>query len=292
MGMRNPFRIAIDKKTGWVYWGEPGPDATGESPTRGPAGEDEINRAKAPGFFGWPYFIAGNKPYIMNGVKQDPAHPVNKSPNAKNGETNLPPAQPALLSYSDAGNPTYPAFQSANPRAAIMGGVYNFSPTQASVNRLPPRYNGSLFIMDWARSWINEVTFNSAGEVLAVNPFLKNLSPQGPIDLEFGPDGDMFLLEYNSHALYQIQYTGLCKMNSVSLKKGSKKELSRFPKYELRVLSYPNRLSLPPGSTRVSFYNQAGKKLWEINQLYDRGSDHSVDFPSTIAGKLVWLVFN
>ena len=27
MGNRNPFRISIDQKTGYLYWGEVGPDA-------------------------------------------------------------------------------------------------------------------------------------------------------------------------------------------------------------------------------------------------------------------------
>src|SRR4029077_4766825 len=32
MGCRNPFRFTVDEVTGWVYWGEGGPDATGGRP--------------------------------------------------------------------------------------------------------------------------------------------------------------------------------------------------------------------------------------------------------------------
>lgn len=63
MGNRNPFRITVDKKTGYLYWGEVGPDSGGPNPSRGPAGFDEINQARQAGNFGWPYFIADNKPY-------------------------------------------------------------------------------------------------------------------------------------------------------------------------------------------------------------------------------------
>jgi cytochrome c len=211
MGMRNPIRIAIDPKTGWVYWGEPGPDAEAESATRGPEGRDEINRAKTPGFFGWPYFVGNNLAYVVNGAKQNPERPTNHSPN-NTGDTLLPAARPSLLDYTDKANANYPAFGANAARASIVGGLYRFEPSQASPNRLPPRFEGSLFIMDWARDWINEVTFGSDGEVSAVKPFLAASPPNGPIDMAFGPDGDMFLLEYDAKSLYQVQYTGTCKM--------------------------------------------------------------------------------
>jgi cytochrome c len=63
MGNRNPFRISVDAKTGFLYWGEVGPDAGGPNEQRGPAGHDEVNQARGPGFFGWPLFVANNKPY-------------------------------------------------------------------------------------------------------------------------------------------------------------------------------------------------------------------------------------
>ena len=212
MGMRNPIRIAIDPATGWVYWGEPGPDAADDDASRGPEGRDEINRAKAPGFFGWPYFVGDNLAYVVGGAKKDPARPVNRSQN-NTGDTLLPPAQPALLSYSDAANPEYPAFGTNGARAAIVGGVYRFDAALKSPNRLPPRFDGSLFIMDWARDQINEVTFDAEGAVTAVKAFLGGARPNGPIDMAFGPDGDMFLLEYDANSLYQVQYTGACKMD-------------------------------------------------------------------------------
>ncbi|MBK8291706.1 MAG: ThuA domain-containing protein [Flammeovirgaceae bacterium] len=36
MGNRNPYRISVDQKTGFLYWGEVGPDAGNDSPERGP----------------------------------------------------------------------------------------------------------------------------------------------------------------------------------------------------------------------------------------------------------------
>ena len=55
MGNRNPYRISVDKKTGFLYWGEIGPDAGKTSPDRGPEGFVEFNQARKPGIYGWPF---------------------------------------------------------------------------------------------------------------------------------------------------------------------------------------------------------------------------------------------
>ncbi len=260
MGMRNPFRIAIDSKTGWLYWGEPGADATVDSPTRGPKGWDEINRAKAPGFFGWPYFVAENLAYVMNGVKKDPAHPTNNSSNNL-GEKNLPAAQPSILAYTDDANSKYPAFGVNNARASIMGGIYNFDATKASPKRLPPRFDGSLFIMDWARDWINEVQFSPTGEVASVSPFLESQNPNGPIDMAFGPDGDMFLLEYDAHALYQVQYSGTCKMNTTALRPPSYAKSNHDLSGPFTLIPYQGRIYFPTRGHSKTLYDGLGKKI-------------------------------
>ncbi len=62
-GTRNGFRLAVDQRTGILYWGDVGPDAGGLDPKRGPGGFDAVMQAKKPGFFGWPYSRGDNKPY-------------------------------------------------------------------------------------------------------------------------------------------------------------------------------------------------------------------------------------
>jgi hypothetical protein len=100
MGCRNPWRMSVDEKTGIVYWGEVGPDAGGDN-ARGPRGYDEINQAKKPGNFGWPFFVGSNFAYAhydfatrKAGEKYDPTHPVNDGIN-NTGSKVLPPAMPA-----------------------------------------------------------------------------------------------------------------------------------------------------------------------------------------------------
>jgi glucose/arabinose dehydrogenase len=63
MGCRNPYRISVDQKTGYLYWGEVGPDAGFNDSIRGPRGYDEVNQAQKAGYFGWPYFVGNNYAY-------------------------------------------------------------------------------------------------------------------------------------------------------------------------------------------------------------------------------------
>jgi len=87
MGHRNPYRISVDPKKGYLYWGDVGPDAGKDDiASRGPRGYDEMNQAREAGNFGWPLFIGNNKPYWdydytngESGVVFDPAKPINDS---------------------------------------------------------------------------------------------------------------------------------------------------------------------------------------------------------------------
>ncbi len=102
MGFRNPFRITVDPKTGWLLLGDYGPDAGSTNPNRGPQGSVEFNVVDQPGFYGWPYCVRDNVPVqrlqlrrpASSGPQFNCANPVNNSPN-NTGLTNLPPAQPA-----------------------------------------------------------------------------------------------------------------------------------------------------------------------------------------------------
>ena len=49
MGMRNPFRFAVNKHTGDVYVGDYSPDANMADPLRGPAGQGRWMLIRRPG---------------------------------------------------------------------------------------------------------------------------------------------------------------------------------------------------------------------------------------------------
>ncbi len=204
MGCRNPFRFSIDPATGWLYWGDVGPDALGPDPARGPAGFDEFNVATAAGNFGWPYFHADNRPYLAwdfaaktNGGAFDPGQPVNDSPN-NTGLKRLPPARPAFLWYPPGPSSRWPELGSG-ARSAMAGPVYHFDPALQSPRKLPAEYDGAVFLFDWERGWIKAVWLDERRQVKRLRPFGPETRFRRPICLKLGPDGALYLLEWGSN---------------------------------------------------------------------------------------------
>lgn len=203
MGCRNPFRFSVDSRTGWLIWGDVGPDAVASDPDRGPAGFDEFNIARAAGNFGWPYFIADNRPYHphdfatgASGPAFDPRHPINSSQN-NTGIRELPPAQPALIWYPPGLSSRFPHLGSG-PRSAMAGPVYHYDPTSPSVRKFPPEMDGTLFLFEWERGWIRAVRLDGEARLQGILPFLPHTTFKRPISMSFGPDGALYLVEWGS----------------------------------------------------------------------------------------------
>ena len=205
MGHRNVWRVSVDSKTGWIYWGEIGPDQDTDSET-GPRGYDEQNQAKGPGFFGWPYFIADNQvipkyDFVNNkvGERLDPAKPVNTSPN-NTGLKELPPAQPALIYYPYAASEKFPLVGSSS-RCAIGGPIFHRSDFEKPERPFPKYYEGKWLMADYSRFWIMAVTLDENGNYKSMERFAPDYHPVQPLDIKFGPSGDLYLLEYGSNTV-------------------------------------------------------------------------------------------
>jgi cytochrome c len=201
MGCRNPFRISLEAKTGYLYWGDVGPDAGGPRDGRGPAGFDEINQARSAGNFGWPYFVADNKPYNaydfatkISGPLFDPVKPSNHSI-YNTGLRELPPAQPAFIAYPYGPSTKFPVVNAGGGRTAMAGPVYYFDPNLKSDRKLPPQYDHTLFIYEWSRNWVITVKLNANDHIEKMERFCPNMTFKRPIDMELGPDGCLYIIE-------------------------------------------------------------------------------------------------
>jgi cytochrome c len=202
MGHRNPWRISVDSKTGFVYWGEVGPDASRDS-TIGPRGYDEFNQARKPGFFGWPYFIADNKPYAdydyatnTIGEKFNAEKVVNNSPN-NTGLQELPAPQKAFIWYPYSNSEEFPLVGSSG-RSATGGPVFRKADFPESGRRFPSYYEGKWMIVEFMRGWIMLVTMDEDGNYKSMEQFLPNENFSSAIDMKFSPDGNLYVLEYGS----------------------------------------------------------------------------------------------
>jgi len=200
MGCRNPWRINVDQRTGFLYWGDVGPDAGGDG-ERGPRGYDEVNQARQAGFFGWPYFIGDNYAYAMYDFRnntlnppQDPQRPLNDSVN-NTGARELPPANPAMIYYPAVPYEKFPEVGSGG-RTACAGPVYYYDASLESTTKFPKAYNRTLFAFEWSRNWILAVHLDADSRVERLEPFLPEMKFSRPIDLQFDAQGALYVIEY------------------------------------------------------------------------------------------------
>jgi len=189
MGCRNPYRMSIDPKTNYLYWGKVGPDAAKNS-DRGPRGYDEINQAREAGNFGWPYFSAKNEAYADYDFKSKEvgehfvaSNPINESVN-NTGLKKLPPAQPA--------------FHPVKRSCAGVGPVYYDDLYPDSATKFPKTLDSTLFTYDWNKGKIQLIKLDEKGNKKWVKPILKQSQFHHLSDIELGSQGELYVLEYGT----------------------------------------------------------------------------------------------
>jgi cytochrome c len=65
--------------------------------------------------------------------------------------------------------------------------------------KFPEYYNEKLFIFEWARNFIKVVSFTDEGDMTKIESFLPGFDFWHPIDVKFGKDGAMYVLQYGSN---------------------------------------------------------------------------------------------
>ncbi|GAB3169393.1 PQQ-dependent sugar dehydrogenase [Telluribacter humicola] len=217
MGSRNPFRVSIDPKNGYVYWGDVGPDTKVPSVDGGVMSFDEINQARKPGFFGWPYFLGNNEAFPKydfatkkEGARKDPLSPINDSPN-NTGIRELPPAQAPMIWYAKGESKRFPLVGKGGA-SAMAGPVYYSDQYPKAPYKLPDYYNGKLFIYDWIRKWIMAVTLDENGNYVSMEPFLPHLKVVAPMDMQIAHDGAVYLLAYGTNWFAKSADAGLIRV--------------------------------------------------------------------------------
>ncbi|MEU3599049.1 ThuA domain-containing protein [Streptomyces sp. NPDC006798] len=234
MGVRNPSRIFVDKKTDILYAGWVGPDAGAPSPTWGPAKYDTFAAITEAGNHGWPFCMGNNQPYRDRGPA-DPAKPLgwydcsapkNESPN-NDGLVNLPPVTPNTIWYApQGGGPDFPrnadgvpSYQLAEQKlllpwlkggaqATMTGPVYRYDPASTSAVKWPAHWDGKWFVGDFydgdqpRHAVLTDPKTVGKGGLPVHAESLKKIVPVGAngirnlMDWKFAPDGSLYVLDY------------------------------------------------------------------------------------------------
>jgi len=219
MGFRNPFRMGLDPKTGFPMVADYGPDAGSASATRGPRGIVEWNLVDKPGHYGWPFCVGANTPYNdfdfatrASGAVFNCAATTNDSPN-NTGLTTLPPAIAAKIWYTSSTNAN--SFPELNGGAPMAGPVYRYDADLTSAVKWPAYWDGKAIFGEWNTNKMFSFQLNEAGDAqIKINQILTSLSFKRPMDIKFGPDGALYLIEWGSgfggdnadSGIYRIEY--------------------------------------------------------------------------------------
>ncbi len=277
MGLRHPFRITVDQKTGWLFWAEPGPNASGDNANFGVRGYEEVNIAKDPGYYGWPYCLGNNFCNTVldygtgkGGATYDPAHLTNNSVN-NTGITTLPAARPALVWYPyNSTNTAFPTFESGSTNTSMLGPVYHYDASNPSTAKLPSYYDGKLFIFDFSRSLIHTVQVDADGKLVKVERFWDQTTANAitnPIDCKVGPDGALYFLDWADNASYphNAAHGNLVKLEYT----GPSEPVQPAPAFAPRTpapawaLVAPGAGWSPPASAvRAQAFDPQGRQVW------------------------------
>ncbi|MDB5047817.1 MAG: hypothetical protein JWO30_888 [Fibrobacteres bacterium] len=294
MGHRNPYSLSVDPYTGWVAWGDIGPDAGQVQADRGPAGNDEFNLIKEPGFMGWPYFVGANKAYTKWDYVNDKSlnqtwdvnSPMNTSVN-NTGVQKLPPAHPAILPESKQANIT-PLLPQGGGTAAIAGPVYHYDGSNPSTKKLPPHFDGKWLVAEFADDWIKVASVDNAlTQVTDLQNFPGGIPGQYRVlELTLGPEGALYYLNYAGWAstspqtkIGRLEYTGTCRpLTPVPHLPTS---ALREPSRENRLLSpviLDGMLRIPAGFRGVELFDLTGKSVFRKVRA-DAGEAQAIEVP-------------
>jgi glucose/arabinose dehydrogenase len=186
-GLRNPFRMTVRPGTNELWIGDVG---TGNY--------DEVNRLVSPTDatvenFGWPCYEGPNRQPGYDPIDLNLCETLY----AQGAVTGITP----YYSYAHftglyTGDPCASGSTSSSGLAFYTGSAY------------PAEFNGALFFADYSRDciWVARKGTNGLPDMSTTVAFAAGAA--GPVDLQAGPNGDLFYVDLDGGTVRRIQHTG------------------------------------------------------------------------------------
>jgi type 1 glutamine amidotransferase/glucose/arabinose dehydrogenase/PKD repeat protein len=220
MGLRNPFRIAINKDNDDLYVGDYSPDANAPDPERGPDGKGKWFVARGPGNYGWPYCATDQLPYQDYDFGTETssgafncAKPINDSP-YNTGLRELPPTKHPDVWYGYGASAEFPELGTGGI-GPMAGPAYQYKANSSSRIKWPQYYDNVPLFYEWTRDWVKEMRLDDSGKLLKINPVLPSFTFDNPMDIEFGEDGALYTLEYGTGYFVTLPEAQLARIDYV-----------------------------------------------------------------------------
>ncbi|MEY2935293.1 MAG: hypothetical protein RL033_6042 [Pseudomonadota bacterium] len=279
MGLRNPFRFSVDRRRNVVYLADYSPDAVDASPERGPAGQGKWMIIRKPGNYGWPYCATAELPYRdfdfatgTSGPEFDCAAPVNESPR-NTGRRRLPPVTQPEVWYAATASAEFPELGESGV-APMAGPAYRFDRRSSSPNQWPRYFDGVPIFYEWTRDALFTFQLDRRGDFnptlpngnRAITRLLPSLVFQNPIDMQFGSDGALYVLEYGDGYFAENPEAQLSRVDFVS---------GNFT--PVPVVTASVGFGMPPLTVQLSSAGTADPDGDELTLAWDFDADGVVD---------------
>ena len=178
-GLRNPFRIAARPGTEELWVGDVGWNAWEEIDRIADAGDGSVEN------FGWPCYEGTSRQSGYESAGFPLCESLYSAPNAV--------AQP-YFAYPHTGSDCASGGSSVAGLAFYSGGTY------------PSSYAGALFFADYSRRCIWAMLPGSDGTPDPARRLTFLDGASSPVDLEVGPGGDLFYVDFDGGSVRRIQY--------------------------------------------------------------------------------------
>lgn len=219
MGLRNPFTIHVDGDR--LHIADVGPQGTTSNPIF-VSGGDQLYVSRTPANHGWPMFVDGFRPNsIMDSGFSKPVGlydadlPINTSRFNTGRDTLPPPRRAAAVSHHESALNTPGWFKYKGQITLIAGPVYHYD-RYSGPQKFPPHFDGKWFVAEFMQDEMKSVALDGES-VTDIRDVFTNHAFHSPIDMEFGPDGRLYVLEYSGYlssngntSVSQISYSGTC----------------------------------------------------------------------------------
>ena len=217
MGLRNPFRFDVNPKTDQVYLADYSPDADEPNAERGPAGQGRWMVIAKPANYGWPYCVTPTIPYRdydfatqTAGPAFNCAAPVNDS-RYNTGLRVLPAVQQPQVYYSYEASALFPELGTGGI-GPMAGPAYDYSSQSRSRVKWPRAFAGKPLFYEWTRDYIKAFSL-AHGEVTSIEDVAPGIVFDNPMDMEFGPDGALYVLEYGTGYFAELPAAQLSRID-------------------------------------------------------------------------------
>jgi hypothetical protein len=235
MGFRNPFRVQVDENA-VAYVTDYSPDSTPPVAQRGPSGTGRIEIVRKPANYGWPLCYKTDLPYFQwdfntattRGTPfecDNPEHGPRNTSRWNTGREFSPPitnpdiwysfredlwGTPCFASYSGTTTQNCPRlFPELGQNGVAPHGAakYNYDADSPSETKFPPYFDETVFFGEFGRDMLREIKLDSSNQVQKINLLLPcgqaNVASSpfddecdNPMDMQFGADGNFYLLTY------------------------------------------------------------------------------------------------